>query len=95
VCCEFDAFFALRHGAGMSARQIIEELPRLTAAELREVEQRIKQIARAGEAADLLQQWIDEPQEGTAVDDAVLRAMDDGRAEQRPHFPPELKGVTW
>jgi hypothetical protein len=27
--------------------------------------------------------------------DALVRGLDAGRPGQRPHFPPELEGVTW
>jgi hypothetical protein len=50
-------------------------------------------------AVALLDSWLAEaeadPTEQRETGEALVRELDAGRPGQRPHFPPELEGLTW
>ena len=50
-------------------------------------------------AVALLDSWLAEaeadPTEQRETGESLVRGLDAGRSGQRPHFPPELEGVTW
>ena len=54
---------------------------------------------RRATAVALLDSWLAEaeadPAEQQETGEALVRGLDAARPGQRPHFPPELEGVTW
>lgn len=52
---------------------------------------------RREEIVRLLQSWIEDgdPEEQKETGEYLIRVLDEDRRSGRPHFPPELKGVTW
>ena len=52
---------------------------------------------RVARASALLRAWVEDgdPQEQKETGEYLIRALDEDRPSDRPHFPAALKGVTW
>lgn len=61
------------------------------------LEQHAPDNDRQLEAIGVLQQWIDEAPERSAIEPAntLLEDLDAHRPSYRKLYPPELKGITW
>lgn len=53
--------------------------------------------ARVIRLSALLRAWVEDgdAQEQKATGEYLIQALDEDRPSERPHFPAELKGVTW
>jgi hypothetical protein len=61
------------------------------------LEKHIAQKERRKEAIDLIQSWVDEPDDTEQIEtgEYLIKALDENRLSERKLFPLELKGTTW
>lgn len=61
------------------------------------LEEHVPPSDRAERVSALLRAWIEEgdPGEQRETGEYLIRALDEDRPRERPHFPEALKGVTW
>lgn len=61
------------------------------------LQRELSEQSRPGNAASVLQSWIDQGDAGEqrATFEYLTRVLDEDRPSDRKLFPPELKGVTW
>ena len=61
------------------------------------LEEHLPPADRAARASALLRAWVEDgdPQEQRETGEYLIHALDEDRPSQRPHFPADLKGVTW
>ena len=61
------------------------------------LEEHVPPSDRAARATALLRAWVEDgdPQEQKETGEYLIRALDEDRPSERPHFPAALKGVTW
>ena len=64
---------------------------------VRLLEEHLPPSDRADRASILLRAWVEhgDPQEQQETGAYLIRALDEDRPSERPHFPVALKGVTW
>lgn len=61
------------------------------------LERHLPDDRRGADLVAVLQSWMDEQDGGEqrATGDYLVRALDEDRWSERPHFPSEQKGATW
>lgn len=64
---------------------------------VRLLEEHLPPSDRADRASALLRAWVEDgdPQEQQETGAYLIRALDEDRPSERPHFPAALKGITW
>jgi len=76
---------AERHGVGLETYAV------------RLLEEHLPPSGLAARASALLRSWIEDgdPREQKETGEYLIRALDEDRPSERPHFPTALKGITW